>query len=119
MELIDLLFFSQCSYSRNTCVGFCYLRQEACPGTDLRKQPESEAKKKPSSPEIRLAGASTEGRATNCARPKRNGWNREQRSQHHEGERDELRSDGPRRYQRWAGRDDRCTSGCGLRREPH
>ena len=26
---------------------FCYLRQEACPGTDLRKQPESEAKKKP------------------------------------------------------------------------
>jgi signal transduction histidine kinase len=24
-------------------VDFCYLRQEACPGTDLRKQPESEA----------------------------------------------------------------------------
>jgi GAF domain len=24
-------------------VNFCYLRQEACPGTDLRKQPESEA----------------------------------------------------------------------------
>ncbi len=28
-------------------MGFCCLRQEACPGTDLRKQPESEAKKKP------------------------------------------------------------------------
>jgi hypothetical protein len=27
-------------------VGFCCLRQEACLGTDLRKQPESEAKKK-------------------------------------------------------------------------
>jgi len=28
-------------------VGFRYLRQEACLGTDLRKQPESEAKKNP------------------------------------------------------------------------